>query len=265
MDRIDLFVPIHVNSWSLCFFAFLRVSVVSLSHPPYISPVPNPQAVIFDMDGVLVDSYSAHFESWKTSAARYGLTMTQPDFAATFGRTSRDIIRHLWPNKFDDAQVTAFDAAKESDYRDILRAKLPVMPGAEDLIASLHKAGFALAIGSSGPKENVAVVLKGLRNGSFITQTVNGSEVKHGKPDPQVFLLAAQKLGIAPQNCAVIEDAPAGVEAARRAAMFSIGLLGTAPREALAKYANVIVANLNELNPPQIAHWIANKKNRSIQ
>ena len=213
------------------------------------------------MDGVLVDSYSAHFESWKSSAARYGLTMTQSDFAATFGRTSREIIRHFWPNKFDDAQVAAFDAAKESDYRDILRAKLPVMPGAEDLIAVLHQAGFALAIGSSGPKENVAVVVQGLKNGALITQTVNGSEVKHGKPDPQVFLLAAQKLGIDPVNCAVIEDAPAGVEAARRAKMFSIGLLGTAPREALAKHAQVIVAHLNELNPLEIAQWITNEKN----
>ena len=153
----------------------------------------NNMAVIFDMDGVLVDSYSAHFESWKSSAARYGLTMTQPDFAATFGRTSRDIIRHLWPNKFDDAQIAAFDAAKESDYRDILRAKLPVMPGAEDLITALHQAGFALAIGSSGPKENVAVVVQGLKNGALITQTVNGSEVKHGKPDPQVFLISRPK------------------------------------------------------------------------
>jgi beta-phosphoglucomutase len=135
------------------------------------------------------------------------------------------------------------------------------MPGAEDLIVSLHQAGFALAIGSSGPKENVAVVLKGLKHGSFITQTVNGSEVKQGKPNPLVFLLAAQKLGIPVKNCAVIEDAPAGVEAARRAEMFSIGLLGTAPRQALAKHAHVIVAHLNELTPPQIAQWIDQNKN----
>src|ERR1700722_8062588 len=104
----------------------------------------NGMAVIFDMDGVLVDSYAAHFESWQTSAARYGVTMTQADFAITFGRTSREIIRQLWPGRFDDAQVAAFDAAKEADYRDILRAKLPVMPGAEELIVALYDAGFAL-------------------------------------------------------------------------------------------------------------------------
>jgi beta-phosphoglucomutase-like phosphatase (HAD superfamily) len=89
---------------------------------------------------------------------------------------------------------------------------------------------------------------------------VNGSEVKLGKPDPAVFLLAAQKMGIAPQRCAVIEDAPAGVEAARRAGMFSIGLLGTAPREELAKFAHVIVGRLDELTPVQIAKWISGMK-----
>jgi beta-phosphoglucomutase len=222
--------------------------------------MPQTQAVIFDMDGVLVDSYTAHFESWKKSSARFGLTMTETDFAATFGRTSRDIIRHLWPNKFDDAQITAFDAAKESDYRDILRATLPVMSGAEDLIAALHQANFAMAIGSSGPKENVSVVVGGLKNGSFITQTVNGAEVKHGKPDPEVFLLAAQKLAVPPDHCAVIEDAPAGVEAARRAGMFSIGLLGTASRDALAKHANVVVAHLTDLSPAKITQWITAKR-----
>jgi beta-phosphoglucomutase len=219
--------------------------------------------VIFDMDGVLVDSYAAHFQSWKNAARRYGLEMSETDFKATFGRTTRDIIRHLWPGKFDEAKIAEFDAAKEADYRQILRAKLPVMAGAEGLIASLHAARFLLAIGSSGPKENIAVVLEGLKGGSFFDQTVNGSEVKHGKPDPEVFLLAARKLGLEPSRCAVVEDAPAGVEAARRAEMFSIGLLGTAPREALAKFAHVVVERLGELNPANLAGWISKSKSNT--
>ncbi len=220
----------------------------------------NGLGVIFDMDGVLVDSYAAHFQSWRTSATRYGLTMTQSDFASTFGRTSREIIGQLWPRRFDDAQLASFDAAKEGDYRDILRAHLPVMEGADELIAALHGVGFGLAIGSSGPKENVAAVLQGLKHGSFFSQTVDGSQVKRGKPDPEVFLLAARKLGIEPNRCAVIEDAPAGVEAASRAGMFSIGLLGTAPREVLAKHAQVVVARLGELTPGKIAEWIGSVK-----
>lgn len=216
----------------------------------------NGLGVIFDMDGVLVDSYEAHYESWKKSAARYGLSMSEVDFKATFGRTTRDIIRHLWGDKFDDSKVAEFDAAKEADYRDILRAKLPVMAGADGLIIALHEAGFGLAIGSSGPKENIAVVMQGLKHGNYFSATTNGAEVKHGKPDPEVFLLCAKKLGLAPEKCAVVEDAPAGVEAARRAGMVSIGLLGTAPREKLAEHAHVVVGKLSELTPGVIAEWI---------
>ena len=91
----------------------------------------NGLGVIFDMDGVLVDSYAAHFQSWKSAAQRYGLEMREADFKATFGRTTRDIIRHLWMGKFDETKIAEFDAAKEADYREILKAKLPVMAGAE--------------------------------------------------------------------------------------------------------------------------------------
>src|SRR5580765_5925692 len=133
--------------------------------------------VIFDVDGVLVDSYRAHFESWKKTAIGYGLDMTEADFARTFGRTSREIIHQLWPGKFDDAGAMEFDRKKESNYRDILRASFPEMPGASSLIKSLHDAGFRLAIGSSGPPENVELVRRTIRNGELIQASVNGTDV----------------------------------------------------------------------------------------
>ena len=204
--------------------------------------------VIFDMDGVLVDSYRAHLRSWRDTAARHGLALTDADFARTFGRTSRDIIRALWPDRFNDAEVARFDAAKEARYREILAEDFPEMPGASDLIRALHEAGFCLAIGSSGPPENVALVLSKLRHGALFDATVNGTEVAHGKPNPDVFLTAASKLGIPPARTAVIEDAPAGVEAARRAGAAAIGLLGTAPRERLAEHADLVVDALSRLS-----------------
>ena len=204
--------------------------------------------VIFDMDGVLVDSYRAHLRSWRDTAARHGLALTDADFARTFGRTSRDIIRALWPDRFNDAEVARFDAAKEARYRELLAEDFPEMPGASDLIRALHEAGFCLAIGSSGPPENVALVLSRLRHGARFHATVNGTEVAHGKPDPDVFLTAARKLGIPPSRTAVIEDAPAGVEAARRAGAAAIGLLGTAPRERLAEHADLVVDALSRLS-----------------
>src|SRR5437868_7626427 len=102
----------------------------------------NEMGLIFDMDGVLVDSYRAHLNSWRKTAQQHGLSMTDEDFARTFGRTSRDIIAHLWPDRFDDAQAAEFDREKEAIYRDELGENFPAMDGAAELIAVLHDAGF---------------------------------------------------------------------------------------------------------------------------
>ncbi|HVT88244.1 MAG TPA: HAD family phosphatase [Tepidisphaeraceae bacterium] len=219
----------------------------------------NGMGVIFDVDGVLVNSYRAHLESWQRAAAKHQLKMTEDDFARTFGRTSRDIIAHLWPGRFDEAGIGKFDEEKESAYRDILRVKFPEMAGASDLIASLHEAGFKLAIGSSGPPENVQLVKQTIRHGEFISAMVNGKDVKHGKPNPEVFLIAAKKLALEAGKCAVVEDAPVGLEAARRAGMAAIGLTGTAKRDALAVHAHVVVDHLSDLTPKIVAELIATR------
>lgn len=205
--------------------------------------------VIFDVDGVLVNSYAAHLASWQSAARKRSLDMTEQDFSRTFGRTSREIIHQLWPGTFDDAGVLSLDEEKEADYREILRLQFPEMNGASDLIAALHDAGFSLAIGSSGPPLNVEMVRKTIRNGEMINAIVHGKDVKHGKPDPEVFLTAARKLGLDPRRCAVVEDAPVGVLAAKRSGAAVIGLTGTATREVLAEHAQLIVNSLRELSP----------------
>lgn len=215
-----------------------------------------PLGVIFDMDGVLVDSYRAHFDSWQRAARGHGLDMTETDFARTFGRTSGEIIEQLWPSKFDAPGKIALDDQKERAYREILKEHFPAMPGATELIQSLHAAGIRMAIGSSGPPENVAVVHQQLPGGNLIEVTVNRTHVTRGKPDPQVFLVAAQKLGIPPARCAVIEDAPVGLKAARAAGMKAIGLTGTVDRATLEPLADVVVQSLNELTPNSIAGLI---------
>lgn len=217
--------------------------------------------VIFDMDGVLVDSYRAHLVSWQKAAKTYGLSMTEGDFARTFGKTSREIIRQLWPERFDDAQIREFDGRKESAYRDSLREHFPEMPGASELIERLHAAGFGLAIGSSGPVENVALVKELLPAGKWISAIVHGGDVKHGKPDPEVFLVAAKKLGLANSTCAVIEDSLVGLEAARRSGSAAIALVGTASREALAPKADCVVDSLKELTVDKVVEVLHGKKN----
>jgi len=216
----------------------------------------NNYGVIFDMDGVLVDSYDAHFQSWLIAGKRFGLELAEEDFAKTFGRTSRDIINRLWPGLLSDEQIMQFDKEKEADYRQILPKMFKEMPGAGELIRQLHDAGFRLAIGSSGAQKNIDLVKEHLTNGALLNVVVNGSEVKQGKPDPQVFLIAAKKLKLEPKFCAVIEDAPVGIEAARRAGETAIGLTGTAPRKELEERAHRVVDSLSELSPSVIAQLI---------
>ncbi len=213
-------------------------------------------AVIFDMDGVLVDSYRAHFESWRRLGRLHGLDMTEKQFAATFGRKSRDIINHLWPNIAPEDDVPKWDQQKEQFYREMLKADFPEMDGAGQLLRALDRAGLAMAVGSSGPPENIQLVRDCLTAGELLKVTVTGMDVTHGKPHPEVFLKASEKLGVPPQRCAVIEDAPAGIEAARRAGMAAIAITGTATREQLAPRAHLVVDSLRELTPRIITDLI---------
>jgi beta-phosphoglucomutase len=212
-------------------------------------------AVIFDMDGVLVDSYHAHFESWRRLYGELGITYTEAAFAADFGRTSRDILRRTLGDALTDNHVRELDDRKEALYRDILRANFPAMDGATELINALAADGFRLAVGSSGPPENVALVLERLQGGEKIDVVVTGADVTRGKPDPQVFQIAAERLGVPPSACAVVEDAVHGVEAARRAEMAAIALTGTAHRDQLTA-AELVVESLRELTPGSIRELI---------
>ncbi len=209
------------------------------------------QAIIFDVDGVLVDSYQPHFHSWQQMLSEQGFEFTEAQFRATFGRTTRDILLQLCGDKFPDEQLQAFDDRKEALFREIIRQDFPAIDGASELIDSLDAAGFALAVGSSGPPANVALALENLGRADRFAARVTGNEVTRGKPDPQVFLLGAERLGVDPRQCAVVEDAPAGVEAANRAEMFSIALTGTATRQQLA-HADRVVNSLREIVPAEI-------------
>jgi beta-phosphoglucomutase len=216
-------------------------------------------AVIFDMDGVLVDSYRGHYESWHALAEEHGIALSEVRFAELFGRTSREIIAELWGLGMSEHQSAAMDARKEGFYRAILEKNFPAMEGAEALIDSLVAAGFVLAVGSSGPPENIELSMQKLGRAHCFSVRVTGMDVAHGKPDPQVFLLAAERLGVAPSQCVVIEDAPAGIAAARAAGMTAIALTGTAPAAKLGT-AHLVVDSLRELTPERIAHLIRSRQ-----
>lgn len=213
-------------------------------------------AVIFDVDGVLVDSYVPHFHSWQQMLAEQDISFTEEQFRATFGRTSGDILKELCGDRHSDVDLAAFDDRKEALYREIIREEFPEIDGAGDLVDALEAAGFQQAVGSSGPPENIVLTLDCLGRAEKFGAKVTRADVTRGKPDPQVFQIAGERLGVPPSHCAVVEDAPAGVEAANRAEMTSIALTGTATREQLA-HADLVVDSLRELSPEVIADLIA--------
>jgi beta-phosphoglucomutase len=208
-------------------------------------------AVIFDMDGVLADTYQAHFASWRRLYGEMGKTYDEAAFAADFGRTSRDILRRTLGDGLTDERIRELDNDKEAYFRDFVRKSNVAMDGAAELIDSLAADGFLLAVGSSGPFENIALMLDLLGRASQFGAVVTGADVTRGKPDPQVFQLAAERLGVRPGACVVMEDAVHGVEAARRAGMKSVALAGTSTFDELS-HADLVVESLREITPARL-------------
>lgn len=180
--------------------------------------------VIFDMDGVLVDSADAHFRSWQLLMEENGRTVTRDQFAGTFGRQNRDIVPILFGN-VSPQRLQELSQRKEQIYRDLIRDCVPLVRGARELVVALHEAGARLAIGSSGPGENIQLVLQALKAADFFDAVISADQVTRGKPDPQVFELACKGLGLLPHRCVVVEDAPVGVTAAKSAGTKAIAVL----------------------------------------
>jgi beta-phosphoglucomutase len=208
------------------------------------------------MDGVLIDSYRAHLEAWQRLGRQIGRPITEAMFVPTFGRRNVEIFHMLWGDAFTPEEVYRWGEWKEDAYRQVITERFPGMDGAADLVDALKTAGFLLAIGSSGPVENVEVALRSLGRAASFDAIVSRDDVTRGKPDPEVFLKTAEKLRLEPRQCAVVEDALAGLESATRAGMVPIALTGTFRREELAPKAAIVVESLRELSPEIIAQLI---------
>ncbi|MCH2133322.1 MAG: HAD family phosphatase [Phycisphaerales bacterium] len=217
-------------------------------------------AAIFDLDGTLVDTYEAHFAAWRDLSEAIGHDLAESEFAKQFGRTNDPIIRELFEmagrGTPSEDEIAELADRKEADFRGIVEHDFPEMPGATHLVTALQAAGWKLAAGTSAPLANADMFQERLGCGQCFDVMVTGDDVTHGKPDPEVFLLAAQRLGVRPNECVVIEDAGAGVEAARRGGMASVGFCSRGrTREELAA-ADLVIGDLSELTPDRLSELI---------
>ncbi|AKG54109.1 HAD family hydrolase [Dehalogenimonas sp. WBC-2] len=213
------------------------------------------RGVIWDMDGVIIDSAELHFQSWRDALGKRGIEMTRAQFDNTFGRRNDDIISYVTGRPPVTEEVRAIGDEKEAAYRRMVVGQARVFPGVIELMRALKESDFKQAVASSAPPENVALIIRELSLESLIDATVDATQVRKGKPDPEVFLKAAEKLGLDAGSCLVIEDAVAGVEAACCAGMAVIAVSNTHPQEKL-DAADVVVVSLEEMDPPQVLELI---------
>lgn len=209
---------------------------------------PEECAVIFDVDGVIVDTAAHHFQAFVEFSEEANYTITEEQFRTTFGWHNTDIFPYLYGRAVSPEEVARLGARKEAIYREAIRGKVAALPGVSELLRGLKDAGFRLAVGSSTPRANVHLVLDELKLRELFEAIVAGEDVTRGKPDPQVFLLGAERLAIPPERCVVVEDAIAGVEAALSAGMKALAVTTNHPREALSR-AHRVVDSLAEVSP----------------
>jgi beta-phosphoglucomutase len=194
-----------------------------------------PCAVIWDVDGTLVDTAELHFAAWAKLAGEMGRPFSRDDFAATFGRRNPEIIRFLFRQEFTDAQVGQIGETKETYYRTEAEKGVHLLPGVRELLDGLHVRGARQAVGSSAPRDNLDLILRITDSRRYFEALVGMEDTTRGKPDPQVFLVAAEKLGVPPSRCIVLEDAIAGVVAAKASGMkcVAVTFVGHHPAERL--------------------------------
>jgi len=205
--------------------------------------------VIFDWDGVVIDSSALHERSWEMLASEIGKPLPAGHFKAGFGKKNQEIIPNLLRWSSDPLEIVRLGDRKEELYRELIREEgVCVLPGARELLAALKEAGLRRSVGSSTPRSNLDAIFAATGLDVFFDAVVCGDDVKHGKPAPDVFLLAAERLALPPADCLVIEDAHVGIEAAHRAGMRVLAVATTHPLAELSD-ADAAIASLAEVTP----------------
>jgi HAD superfamily hydrolase (TIGR01509 family) len=205
------------------------------------------QGVLWDMDGVLVDSGEFHFHSWAEVLSEYGIPFSRESFRETFGMNNAGVLSSLLGERLTPELLAEISAKKEHRFREAVRGHARPLPGVRTWLERLQAAGYRQGLASSAPKANIDVLVDELGLRSRFDVMLSGGDLP-AKPEPTIFLNAARLLDVPAGRCIVVEDAVAGVEAAKRAGMACVAVMTTNPASALAM-ADVIVKRLDALPP----------------
>ncbi len=198
------------------------------------------KAVIFDMDGTMVDNMFIHHRAWQKSLKQLGLDFTLEEVRQKIHGVNHEILERLFGDRFTYEERVAISNEKESNYRAIYAPEIKPIEGLLDWFEVLHQANIPMAIATAAPPENAHFLLDQLNIRHYFQAVFHAADVQHGKPHPEIFLKAAAALSIAPEHCLVFEDSPTGAGASYAAGCRSCIITTTHSKEEFAAYPNII-------------------------
>ncbi len=218
-----------------------------------------PFAVIFDMDGVIVDSNPYHKISLRQFCEQHGYGLSDEDLLnKIYGRTNNDWIKNLFGDLAKE-RILELGEEKEALFRDLYKNEIHSLAGLEDFLKELEAQKIPKAIGTSAPRSNVDFVLAATQLGKYFTTILDQSDVEQGKPNPEIYLKVAARMGFAPLQCIVFEDSLSGVEAAQRAGAKVVGVTTTHSKEELA-HTDFVIDDFLNLDPQTLFDKVFKKE-----
>ncbi|NJK78925.1 MAG: HAD-IA family hydrolase [Chloroflexaceae bacterium] len=204
------------------------------------------RGVLWDLDGTLIDSGELHWVTWRDALANEGFELSREAFNERFGQRNDRFLRTLLDPDLSQEKIDRISGAKESAYRAMVRSDgITILPGALHWLETLQAQGWRQAIASSAPRQNIEVIMEVVGFDQYAAVYVGSEDVQHGKPDPEVFLVAAERIGVPPDRCIVVEDSPAGIQAGRDGGMRTIAVLTTHDQ----MEGDIVTASLDALAP----------------
>jgi len=220
--------------------------------------------ILWDLDGVLVDTGQFHYQSWMDTMPRYGIPFDWDTFLKTFGMNNAGILTLLLGKQPEPALIQEISDLKELNFRNAIKGRAKLLPGVQVYLDYFHREGIPQAVASSAPLANITFLIDELGIAAYFAAAVSAFELpgKPSKPDPGVFLEAARQIDASPVDCLVVEDALVGIQAARNAGMKCLAVATTHPADHL-EGADMVLENLTQLPPARLIDCLFNSPGRS--
>jgi beta-phosphoglucomutase len=212
-------------------------------------------AVIFDMNGVLIVDEEYHAESWRILCKKYGFVLTDDEFEhQVTGKRDVDTLDYLFKRKLTAAEANIYADERDAIAEQLVKGKLALPDGLIDLLDGIVNKNIPMAIATSSRRGYVNFILDNFGLRKYFPIIVTAEDIKNGKPDPEMYHRTAEILGVKPDKCLVFEDSRSGVKSAKAAGMYVVGITSSIPKDELAKIADTAINSFSEFDRNLLKH-----------